>query len=242
MMVLIDTGPPVQVSTEEYVRLLGYPTGHDLTGRALELAVWAPEWYARNGRPWVYAREAHSLVMADGCVLIEGDAFRCGRLYRMLTESAAHTSVIAAASAGPEAETEAQKLWHDEKPDEYYFLETFAAAVAEHLIETLGVRLCGWAEEQGMAVLPHHSPGYSGWDVAEQVRLFGLLKTGLPGPLECLDSGALYPKKSLLAVFGLTRRLSSLSRLSGGVPCARCSFQPCQFRRAPSVRRNGSRP
>ena len=48
-----------------------------------------------------------------------------------------------------------------------------------------------------------------------------------------LDSGALRPKKSLIAVFGLTAHLDRLTHLRDLVPCERCSFTPCQYRRAP---------
>lgn len=55
-MELVDTSPAVNVAQSEYVRLLGYPRGRVLEGRALELADWARAWYAANGRPWIYAR------------------------------------------------------------------------------------------------------------------------------------------------------------------------------------------
>jgi hypothetical protein len=48
-----------------------------------------------------------------------------------------------------------------------------------------------------------------------------------------LESGALRPKKSLLAVFGLTKHTAHLQRLTELVPCENCSFNPCQYRRAP---------
>ncbi len=51
----------LNVQPEEYVRLLGYPRGWVMEGRALELADWARDWYSRNGRPWFYARQAESL-------------------------------------------------------------------------------------------------------------------------------------------------------------------------------------
>ena len=48
--------------------------------------------------------------------------------------------------AGPEAEQEARRLWKEEKPDEYFFLEMYASAVVEHLTTVAGARLCAWAE------------------------------------------------------------------------------------------------
>jgi len=97
-------------------------------------------------------------------------------------------------------------------------------------------RICGWADENQMAVLPHFSPGYSGWNIAEQVPLWNLFRKNFsgdfPGELEVLDSGMLRPKKSLLAVMGLTRDLEKARRFSRLIPCENCSLAGCQYRRA----------
>ena len=63
-MELASTLPEVNVLPEEYVRLLGFPRGWQLEGRSLELADWARDWYAKNGRPWFYARQAESFEIA----------------------------------------------------------------------------------------------------------------------------------------------------------------------------------
>ena len=155
----------------------------------------------------------------------------------MLQQSEAHSVILVAVGAGPEAETESGRRWADEKPDEYFFLEIFGSAVVEQLATSTGARLCAWAEQHEMAVLPHYSPGYPGWDVAEQPRLLDLIKQTrrqlLPSPVDVFDTGMLRPKKTLLAVFGLTRHTERLDKLSDLVPCENCSFGPCQFRRAP---------
>jgi hypothetical protein len=232
----------VDVTPQEYTRLLGYPRGWELEGRALELAEWARAWYAENGRPWFYARQAESLEIAgdglDGDIFqIEGTPFRSKRLKGTLEQAEAHSVILVAVGAGPEAEEEARRRWQEDKPDEYFFLEVYGSAVVEHLTTLTGARLCAWAEQHQMAVLPHYSPGYPEWDVAEQPRLLELLQRtrqeGFPSCVEALDSGMLRPKKTLLAVFGLTRHTERLGRLNELVPCENCSFGPCQYRRAP---------
>jgi hypothetical protein len=237
MIELIDTQPDVNVQQAEYARLLGYPRGAALSERALELAAWVRDWYAKNGRSWIYARQAESLEVAEGCIRIDGTGFSSPRLENTLRQAEAHSAVVVAVGAGPELEREAQKLWAEEKPDEYFFLEVFGSAVVEHLTTMAGAKLCAWAEDRQMAVLPHYSPGYPEWDIAEQPRLLRLMRRAeglsLPFDLDVLDSGALRPKKSLLAVFGLTRHTEHLRRLTDLVPCENCSFTPCQFRRAP---------
>jgi hypothetical protein len=234
---LSGTLPHLNVLTDEYVRLLGYPRDRMLEGRALELADWARGWYAKNGRPWFYARQAENLEISGDSIHIDGVPFTSKRLRSTLEQAQAHSVILVAVGAGAEAEMEAGRRWEDEKPDEYFFLEVFASAVVENLATTTGARLCEWAEQHGMAVLPHYSPGYPEWDVAEQLQLLELLKrtreVKLPSPVEVFDSGMLRPKKTLLAVFGLTRHTDRLRRLTDLVPCENCSFGPCQYRRAP---------
>jgi hypothetical protein len=229
----IEPHPEVKVQTTEYQRLLGYPPAHELSGRAKELAEWAHTWYAEHGLPWIYAREAGRIGTSGTSVIVEGVRFHSGVLRRRFEQAAADSAVLAAVSAGPEIEHEAQKLWREEKPDEYYFLEVLGSAVVEQLITMTGSHLCTWADGQGMAVLPHYSPGYPGWDVAEQSRLLELFQGAgtIPGNLEALESGALRPKKSLLAVFGLTRQTQGVRRLTEMVACESCSLPACEFRR-----------
>jgi hypothetical protein len=208
-----------------------------LDGRALELAEWARDWYAKNGRPWVYARQAETFGLAGDCIYIDGLEFVSKRLENTLRQAEAHSVILVAVGAGPKAEEEAQRRWAEEKPDEYFFLEVYASAVVEHLTTTTGARLCDWAEQHEMAVLPHYSPGYPEWDVAEQPQLLDLMKRTrrepFPSCVEAFDSGMLRPRKTLLAVFGLTHHTEHLRRLTDLVPCESCSFGPCQYRRAP---------
>jgi hypothetical protein len=227
----------IHVLPEEYLRLLGYPRGWELEGRSLELAGWAREWYAKHGRPWFYARQAETFALPDETIEIDGVAFTSTRLRNTLQQAGADSAILVAVGAGPEAEEYARQLWAEEKPDEYFFLEIYASAVVEHLATLTGAQLCDWAEQHDRSVLPHYSPGYPEWDVAEQPRLLELIKRGrhevLPSPVEVLESGMLRPRKSLLAVFGLTRHRDRLRRLTDLVPCENCSFGPCQYRRAP---------
>lgn len=238
MIELADTSPDVNVQPAEYLRLLGYPRDWVLEGRPCELAESARAWYAKNGRPWIYARQAESVELSGLRIRIDGVPFTGARLSETLHQADAHSVILAAVGAGPEIEQEAHRLWQEGKPDEYFFLEVLGSAVVEHLTTMTGARLCAWAEEQGMAVLPHDSPGYPAWDIREQAPLLDLLRktSRLPSSIEVLDSGALRPKKSLLAVFGVTRHTGRLQRLTELIPCQTCSFHPCQYRRSPYQR------
>ncbi len=247
---IADALPGVDVPQQEFARLLGYPRGFAMEGRARELSDWARDWYAKNGRPWFYARQVESLEFSTSAargdtlrpdlIKIDGAIFNSKRLHSAFEQAGAHSAILVAVGAGPEAEEEARRLWKEEKPDEYFFLEMYASAVVEQLTTIAGARLCDWAEQRGMAVLPHSSPGYPDWDVAEQPRLLELIRQTrseqFPSRVDAFDSGMLRPKKTQLAVFGVTRHRDRLQRLTSLVPCESCSFGPCQYRRAPYKR------
>jgi hypothetical protein len=231
---IVDNSPDISVQPAEYMRLLGYPRDFVLEGRALELADGAREWFQRNGHPWVYARRVDALCMENNSAVIGGVTFNSPRLRSTLHAAGARDAVLVAVSAGPELEEEAQARWRDAKPDEYFFFEVFGSAVVEHLVTMTGARLCAWADSEGAAVLPHYSPGYPDWAIDEQASLLELIRRSRPDAvrIEAMESGMLRPKKSLLAVFGVTHHTDRVRRLTELSPCENCSFIPCQYRRA----------
>ncbi len=239
---IVDNSPDINVQPAEYMRLLGYPRGFTLEGRALELADSAREWFERNGHPWVFARGVDTLAVEADSVIIDGVTFSSPRLRSTLHDAGARSAVLVAVSAGPELEEEAQARWRDAKPDEYFFLEVFGSAVVEHLVTMTGARLCAWADGEGAAMLPHYSPGYPDWIIDEQASLLELIRGSRPDAIriEAMESGMLRPKKSLLAVFGVTHHTDRVRRLTELSPCESCSFIPCQYRRAPYRRSRAS--
>ena len=237
MLELIETKPNVNVQESEYRRLLGLPKHYSMQGRTRELADAARQWYAENGRPWFYARQMNALELADGKLRVGGTEFSSKQLHDQFAEAQADRAVLVAVGAGRECEERAQQLWRESKPDEYFFMEMFGSAVVEHLVTVASGHICGWADRNGAAALPHYSPGYSGWDISDQTRLWNLLRqTGaayFDGKLDVLETGMLRPKKSLLAVFGVTRNLEKARSLARLIPCESCSLPGCQYRRAP---------
>ena len=208
MFTLTETHSAVEVQESEYQRLLGYPRHHPIEGRSRELADGAREWFSKNGRPWICAQEISAVEFRSEKVSIGETEFSSQRLREIFVESDVHTAVLVAVSAGRECEEQARRLWEEGKPDEYFFLEVLGSAAVEQLIVLANAHICGWADENKMAALPYFSPGYSGWDIAEQIPVWNLFRQrfdgGFPGPLEVLESGMLRPKKSQLTVVGLT--------------------------------------
>jgi hypothetical protein len=233
---LIDNKPEINVRESEYKRLLGLPADYKLEGKILELAEWAKQWYKENGQPWIYAVRSDKINISNEKLFIDNIEFSSHRFREQLTSAAASGVIITAVSAGIECEQKAHQLWQEGKPDEYFFLEVYGSVVVEYLITTAGFRFCAWADGNNFAVLPHYSPGYPGWNAEDQYPLYNLIrqnkKDELPGELNILESGMLSPKKSLLAVFGITKETDRVKNIRELIPCENCSLHSCNYRRA----------
>lgn len=173
-----DAQPEVEVDDATFKRFLRFPPTRDYTEAMEEAAVWARDWFSAHGRPWVIAVKANDHIRT---------------LYPAEVGSETPLAVVIA-SAGPEAEQHAAECWENEEPDRYYFLESYAAAVADRLL----IRT-----RDQLGASRHLSPGYPDWSVADNIPLLASLQNAvnLPGPLTSLESGMLVPKKSQIAVF-----------------------------------------
>ena len=214
-----------QVSSHELARLLGYPPGHSLSEEASALVTEALDWYAGNGRPRVVAAEHRLEAIRDDRVLLDGITFQSGALADRFRKAEAASLVAVQITAGTEVDEEVSARWRRERPDAGYFLDRLAAAVVEHLTRWMQARLCLEKEAEGLSVTSHYSPGYRGWDIDQQSVLYPLTSTG-PTTVMLLDSGMLFPKHSMLAVYGV-----GPNAVESTSPCRTCDFTPCDFRR-----------
>ena len=197
------------IAPQDQARLLGLPRGRAFEGEIAERAAAARSWYAAHGRPFVAWRRAALLgVEAPRVRLSSGAVLTSAALSRRLAAAQAHAVVVLAASAGPEVAEEADRLWKQERPDEAFFLDRFGASVAERLVRFGAEAPARLGAAEGEMLLPHLSPGCSDWDLGDQHRLWALLfgEGEEQGPLRILDSGGLFPRHSLLAGLGVTRR------------------------------------
>jgi hypothetical protein len=224
-----------RIAEADYARLLGYPDHRIPAGRGRRRAAEARAWYATQGSPWAFARRiAVAALSPEEVVLADGAHFESRILASRLLEAAAPAVVVAAVSAGSEVDERAELLWRRARSEEAYFVDRFGAAVAEHLADWLAAELRAAAKLGGPTVLPAYSPGYAGWNLAQQPTVAAsLLSPGAdrpPGPFEVLGSGMMTPKNSLLAVFGLTERRGLADRAWTRHRCTWCGLAGCGFR------------
>ncbi len=242
------------VTDAEFRRLLGIPRGREVAAEIDERADLARRWYAEHGQPFVAVRRmALGSATPESVTLETGEVIGGAALAERLRDGEAYALVALAVSAGPEVAVEAARLWADDRPDESYFLDRFAAAVTEQLVWQASAALCGSATTAGEGLLPHLSPGCGRWEISAQHQLMALLCVDQPprprampaaagedvqpalvlGPITLLASGALKPQHSLLAALGVARRDIVATPESS---CRSCDLARCRYRRAPYTR------
>ncbi len=221
-----------EVESGELARLLGLPRGRELEGAIAERALWAREWYATNGRPFVRARRhAIAELGSDRVRLDDGREFASEAFARHLGRWNAHALVGLAITAGGEVDVASEVMWKDGRPDEGYFLERFAVAVVERLVIRATLGACQVAHDTDETLTPHLSPGCGAWELTHQHQLWDtIFPAGELGPIRLLESGALAPKNSILAAAGVTRETVAPSPHDA---CRSCRLERCRFRRAP---------
>jgi hypothetical protein len=111
---------------------------------------------------------------------------------------------VAAISAGLEVDIAVERLWGEDRVDEAYFLDRYAAGVVE----------------------TYESPGTGRIPFEEQWTLFSYVAPLNPD-IKILPSGMLSPRNSLLAVVRADSRATAN-------PCTRCDLAGCSFRRRPA--------
>jgi hypothetical protein len=220
------------ISTDEYKRLLGLPRSRELEGELLDRAQNAREWYANHGDPFVACTTVPVKDISTPVVRLSGGTeLTSSQLSERLRAGEAHALVVLAATAGIAVADEVAKHWAKDRPDEAFFLDRFAVAVTEQLIQWSSAFLCRASEKSNETLLPHLSPGCGHWDLADQHRLMALLTSDAQlGPLKLLSSGALHPQHSIIAALGVTHRKFSATPRD---ICRTCDLDPCAFRRAP---------
>jgi hypothetical protein len=189
----------LRVDELDYKRFLRLPHSRSLDGLLAANAAWAREWFNEFARPW-YALRLFPSVTELNNVKIANTIFASS----ILTKRLAGVNVVAviAASAGLEPEAESLRRWQMDEPDRYYFMECYASVAVESLLFKARKRVASVCRQSFESAHRHYCPGFHGWSIADNVPLLALLTEGvvLPGPLEVLESGSLWPKKSQLGI------------------------------------------
>jgi hypothetical protein len=206
---------------------MGVPSAADLERAVPGLAERARAHLAACADPYTFCHTIEiDAIEGDTVRLAGGTELESSGLARRLATVKAHALTAVAWTVGSGVDDAVTRLWAAGLYDESYALDAMAAALVEQMRTMECARLCG--------ALAPYSPGYDGWPLENQIVLYDMLAAvgGKPftDRVSCLDSGMLLPKKSQLAVVGLTHFPALVPQAASA--CNTCTLPRCEYRRS----------
>ena len=108
---------------------------------------------------------------------------------------------------------------------EGYMIDTFGSAIAEAAADAVEVKIEEHAAALAQFITNRYSPGYCGWDVGEQQKLFSLLPDKFCG-VTLTGSSLMVPIKSVSGVIGVGKKAEKKD-----YQCSICEMTHCIRRR-----------
>jgi hypothetical protein len=227
----ILTDIPLAIDPDEVLRFQGYKAGVDVPGpdvralydeaHALGRALMEPRAVLRGAA--VRAQGDDTLALDDVVLTIPGIA----RAWGAVTEVAAGIVTV-----GGALERRVAELWEARELPLASMLDSVGSGAVESLAEYVNDLLCQRGIARGLTVTNRISPGYGGWDVGEQPRLFRLVP-GEPIGVALNEACFMTPGKTITLLVGAGPAARADHYFS---QCGRCWMAGCAYRRAPARR------
>ena len=227
-VVLADV--PLRVDRDEVLRFQGYKKGVDVPDAAV-LSLF--EEALALGESLIEPRVVYRAVAVTGqgpdLVEAGGEPLHIpdiGRRWGRLEEIGAGVCTV-----GDALEERVRQLWDERELPLAVMLDSVGSAAVESLAEYANDLLCQAAIPTGVNVTNRISPGYAGWDTAEQVALFRLCP-GEPIGVALNEACVMTPGKSISFLVGI----GAAARVDHYfIQCRRCWMRDCAYRRAPAA-------
>lgn len=127
-------------------------------------------------------------------------------------------------TAGQEIGEKSGKLMKEGDLLKGYIYDVIGSEIAESAAGRMQQHLKAGMEEAGLNVSNRFSPGYCGWDVSEQHKLFSLVPDNFCG-ITLTDSALMKPVKSISGIIAIGEEVTY-----GPYVCNRCDYRDCVYR------------
>jgi hypothetical protein len=230
---------PLRIDRDEVLRFQGYKAGVDVPSTdvlalfeealALGEQLVAPRVVYR-AFPAQTGRAPVAMAGAPGAaaITIGPQTFaipEIGRLWGRIEHAG-----VALCTIGDGLERQVTALFDARELPLAIMLDSVGSAAVESLAEYVNDWLCQQAIPVGLKVTNRISPGYAGWDVADQRSLFDLCP-GAPASIALNDACFMTPVKSISFLVGIGPEARVDHYFT---QCRRCWMRDCVYRRAPA--------
>jgi hypothetical protein len=168
------------------------------------------------------------IVLEEDRFGMGGAVFECGRkIGRQLKDSGQLVAFVCTAGAG--VTLQYKRYMEQNDPLKAYFVDALGSIAVEKAIDTLQERLSESAMRNGMCITNRYSPGYCGWQVREQEKLFALFPEK-PCGISLSSSSLMSPSKSVSGIIGMGKNVRHTQ-----YECRLCELEKCLYRKSSPV-------
>lgn len=220
---------PLRVDRAEVLRFQGYKKDLDVpTAEVLALFDEALALGERLMAPRVVYRAVPVTGQSADLIEAAGEQLRIPAIERLWGPLEAVGAGIC--TVGDAVEARVRALFDEREFPLAVMLDSVGSAAVESLAEYANDLLCQAGLAEQLRVTNRISPGYAGWDTAEQVALWRLCP-GAPAGITLNGSCFMTPTKSISFLVGIGPRARVDHYFT---QCRRCWMRDCTYRRAPA--------
>jgi hypothetical protein len=129
-------------------------------------------------------------------------------------------------TAGSEFEQYQQRLKQENDLLRTFLADALGSVIAERCADRMEESLQDSIDKLHWHRTNRFSPGYCGWHVSEQQRLFSLFPTANPCGIRLTDSSLMIPIKSVSGIIGIGKNVRHLD-----YSCGLCNYSKCYKKR-----------
>lgn len=134
-------------------------------------------------------------------------------------------------TAGPETGRRSRKLMQDRDMLAGYIYDVIGSEMVEAAADLMQNELEESLDKQRLKITNRYSPGYCGWNVSEQHKLFSFFNDNHCG-IRLLPSALMDPEKSVSGIIGIGKDVKL-----NPYTCRICDMEDCIYRRVREGRR-----
>jgi len=164
-----------------------------------------------------------SLDLGSGTLSAGNIVFNTGKIILSQVRKAEQVAIFLC-TAGQEIGDMSRKLMKEGELLKGYIYDVIGSEIAESAAKRMQQFLKAEMMEQGMGISNRFSPGYCGWDVSGQHKLFDLIPDNFCG-IKLNESALMEPIKSISGIIAIGKEVEYRP-----YACNRCDDQNCIYR------------
>jgi len=157
---------------------------------------------------------------SNGVVSLDGIEFITDKIVASPLKKISGAAIFVG-TVGHDFDKWSRKTFSEAEPLAGYMIDLLGSEIAESIAEWTNRKIVEYTEAKGLRCSNRYSPGYCGWNVAEQHKLFTFIPQDFCG-VSLTESALMKPHKSVSGIIGISPVIKWED-----YPCEVCNVEHC---------------